>query len=320
MRIRTREETRVITALAVMTVAILGYIVGHARPITVPVESTRETANAVTIVHYASASGWRPASAAPTVPGLSIAQSLVLAPNGDASHGGLVVGQLLGSESSPLPSQLLAHLPQLPETQVVALANTQAYRYSPLNVTGSGQALTLYTIPNSPTSTTAILCYASPGSAIYMHACERLAAGLTIAGGTPEGGEVRAVHPLTPEAGYGRRIAAAAARADQLLLLMRPAIRPGASRAKVSTLAGRLANGFAGVAKSLSAVHPPPAAERVHAALSASLGQARAAYAALGSAVSAGNAAAYATARTDIVTAEAGLSGALRNFALLGYG
>jgi hypothetical protein len=319
MRNRTREDRRTIAALFVMTVAALGYIVGHDRAIAVPVESMRETSNAVTIVHYSSAPGWRPASAAPAVPGLSIAQPLVLAPNGGATRGGLIVGQLLGSESSPLPSQLLAHLSQLPDTEVVELANTQAYRYSPLSVTGSGEKLTLYTIPDPSTSTTVIACYASAGFTIHMRTCERLAATLIIASGRPEGGEARAVDSLTPDAGYGRRIAAVAARADELLLTLRPEIHRGASRATVSTLAGRLADGLASVADSLSALRPPPAAGPVHATLSESLRQARAAYSALGVAVSAGNASDYATARTQIYAAEAGLSSALRSFALLGY-
>jgi hypothetical protein len=314
---RTREEKKIIAVVLVVLAVILGYTLGHAHSTAAPVENTREVSNAVTSLHYPSASGWQPVSVAPRVPGLSIAQPLVLAPNGDGTHGGLVVGRLLGSESSPLPAALLAQLRQPPNTEVVDLLNTQAYRYSPLSVTGSPQKLTLYTIPNSATSTTAIVCYASAGFSSYMRACEQLAGTLTIATGKPEG-EVRAPNPLTPEAGYGRRIAAAAARADGLLLTLRPEIREGASRATVATLAKRLADGLASVAESLAVV-PPPAAGRVHAALSESLGQARAAYTALGAAVSAGNASGYATARTQIYAAEAGLSSALKSFALLGY-
>jgi hypothetical protein len=319
MRSRTREEKRIFTVLVVMTVAILGYIVGHDRAVAVSVEGTREASNAFTIVHYGSASGWRPASAAPAVPGLSIAQPLVLAPGGRSTRAGLIVGQLPGGEAGPLPAQLLARLSQLPSAEVVNLANTQAYRYSPLSVTGSSEQLTLYTIPDPSTSTTAIVCYASAGLSTYMRACERLAAGLTIASGRPEGGEARAVDRLTPEAAYGHRIAAAAARTDELLLTLRPQIRSGASGATVSTLAGRLADGLAGVAGSLSTLRPPAAAAGVHAALLESVKEASAAYAALGLAVREGSASQYATARTQVYAAEAGLGGALKDFALLGY-
>ncbi len=319
MRSRTREERRTIAVLVVMTVAIVGYIVGHDRASAVPAEGQREIANAVTVVHFPSASGWRLAAAAPPVPGLSITQPLILAPDGDATRGALIIGKPLGGESSSLPSQVLARLPRLPSPAVVDVANTQAYRYSPLSVTGSGERLTLYTIPDPSRGTTAIVCYASAQVSIYMQACERLAAALTITSLGPNGGEVRAVEPLTPDAGYGRRIAAVAAQVDQLLLALRPGIRPGATRVAVSTVAGRLATGLAGVAHSLAGLRPPPAAGRVHAALSQSLEQAQAAYSALAAAVGAGNASDYATARTQIYAAEAGLSEALKSFALLGY-
>ncbi len=319
MRSRTREEKRIIAVLVVMTIAILGYIAGHDRSIAARAETMLETSNAITIVHYSAASRWRPASAAPLLPGLSIDQPLVLAPDGNATRAGLIVGPLLGSATSPLPPQLLARLPQHPNAEVVDLANTQAYRYSQLSVTGTGEQLTLYTIPDPVASTTAIVCYVSAGYSSYLPACERLAATLTIASGRPEGGEVRALNSLIPEAGYGRRIAAAVARADELLLTLRPELGRGRSRGTVSTLAGRLAAGFAGVADSLSALHPPSSAGQAHAALSESLKQAGAAYSALAVAVGAGDASGYAVARSQIYAAEAGLNSALKNFALLGY-
>jgi hypothetical protein len=49
------------------------------------------------------------------------------------------------------------------------------------------------------------------------------------------------------------------------------------------------------------------------------LKRARAAYSALGAAVSAGNASAYAAARAEVYSAEGALSTALRDFTLLGY-
>ena len=302
-----------------MTVAVVAYLAGHGRAVAVSVENTREASNAAMIVHYSPTSGWRPASVPATVPGLPIAQPLVLAPHGDAAHGGLVVGQLPDSEPTPLPSPFLARMPRPPSTQVVDLANTQAYRYSAFSVTGSSDVLTLYTIPGSSRSTTAILCYASAGFSAYMKECEHLAATLTIAGGTPEGGEARAVHPLAPEAGYGRRIAAIAVRTNELLLSLRPEIRSGASRGTVSTLAGRLADGLSAVADTLSKLRPPPAAERVHASLTEAVRDAGGGYSALATAVSAGSVSDYATARTQIYAAEAALSSALKSFALLGY-
>jgi hypothetical protein len=318
MRRRVSGEKQIVAVLILVTVAILGYLVGQGRSTAAHVESTREASNAVTTVNYPSAAGWQPASGAPTVAGLSIAHPLVLAPGGGVARGGLVVGQLLGSESRPLPPELLEHLRELPRAEVVDLFNTQAYRYSGLMDTGSSLTLTLYTIPTSPTGTTAIVCYASAGFSSYMRVCEQLAATLTIATGTPQV-EVRTYQPLTPQAGYGRRIGAAIARVDALLGAVRAEMSPGTSRATVSRLAGRLAEGMASADESLSALAPPAAARRVHLAVSVFLKQAREAYSALGAAAHAADASGYATAQTQVSSAEARLSAALKDFVLLGY-
>jgi hypothetical protein len=310
------EEKRIIAVLVLVTVAILGYLAGHGGSSGSPASSTREAANAVTLLNYASTSGWQPASRAPAVPGLPIAQPVVLAPKGDAPYVGLVVGQLSG-EWSPLPSALLERLRRLPSTEVVQLLNTQAYRYSPLSVPGFDRELTLYTIPVSATAATAIACYASAGFTSYMPTCEQLAATLSIATGKPQV-EVRAYESLTPDAGYARELRAAIARVDGLLLSLRPEIRPGASRVTVARLARRLAEGLGGAVESLSVVPPTPA-RRAHGALAEALRQARAGYSALAVAVSAGKALAYAAARTQVYLAEARLGTALKQLNLLGY-
>jgi hypothetical protein len=109
------------------------------------------------------------------------------------------------------------------------------------------------------------------------------------------------------------------ARVDALLLALRPEIHSGVSRDTVASLANRVAEGLTGAVKSLSALRSPLSARRVHIALSESLAHARVGYSALGAAVSTGDAAAYAAARAQVYSAEAGLSTALRDFTLLGY-
>jgi hypothetical protein len=316
MASRMSGEKQIVAALVLVTVAILGYLAGHGGSTTAPADTTREASNAVTLVNYAPVSGWRPASGAPSIPGLSIAQPVLLAPNGDAAHGGLIVGQL-GDEPSPLPERFLERLSRLPSTEVVQLLNTQAYRYSQLTVKGSDRRLTLYAIPGSATAVTAIVCYASAGFSSYLRTCEQLAPTLAIATGRPQV-EVQAYDSLTPEADYGRQLRAAVGRVDGLLATLRPEIRPGASRVAVAGVARRLADGLDSAARSLSGV-PPPAARRAHVALTESLRQARAAYLSLGAAVGAGSTLAYDAARTQIYLAEAGISVALKKLTLLGY-
>jgi hypothetical protein len=312
------DEKRLVVVLLLVTVAILGYLIGGRSSNASAPETMHEASNAATSLTYAAASGWTPAPAARAVPGISISQPLVLGPRGDATHTGLIVGQLLGSESNPLPSKLLEGLRETPATDVVNLSNTQAYRYSQVKLAGSDRQLTLYTIPTSADTTEAIVCYASAGSSGTLHACEQLAGTLSIATGRPQA-EVRADQTLTPQAGYGSQIRAAVARVNQLLGTIRPEIRPGILRATASSSARRLSEGLAVSATSLAALSPPPAAAGAHAALSASLTRTRTAYAALSGALLAESTPRYDAARARIDTAEAALNAAIKNVTLLGY-
>jgi hypothetical protein len=312
------DEKRLVVVLLLVTVAILGYLIGGRSSNASPPETTREASNAATSVTYTAAPGWKPASAAPNLPGISIAQPLVLAPTGDATQAGLIVGQLLGSQSSPLPSKLLERLRETPATDVVNLSNTQAYRYSQVSLSGSDQHLTLYTIPTSADTTEAVVCYASTSSTGSLHACEQLAGTLSIATGRPQA-EVHAFQSLTPQAAYGVKVRAAVARVNQLIGGIRPEIRAGILRSTASASANRLSEGLAVTATSLAALSPPPAAVGAHTALATALTRTRAAYAALSGALLAESTSRYDVARSRIATAEAALDTAIKNITLLGY-
>jgi hypothetical protein len=312
------DEKRLVVVLLLVTVAILGYLIGGRSSNASPPETMREASNAVTSLTYAAGSGWTPASGAPAIPDISIAQPLVLAPRGGGAQTGLIVGQLLGSESSPLPAKLLQGLRETPETAVVDLSNTQAYRYSRVSVSGSDRALTLYTIPTSADTTEAIVCYAPAGSTGSLHACEQVAGTLSIATGRPQA-EVHAFQALTPQKDYGSKIKVAVARVNQLLGTTRPEIRAGVLRSTAASSAQRLSEGFAVTGASLVSLSPPPAAVGAHAALSTALDRTRSAYAALSGALLAESTARYDAARSRIDTAEAALNTAVKNITLLGY-
>jgi hypothetical protein len=317
-RRRVSQDRQIIAVLLLLTVAIVGYLEGHDRSSGTSAERSREAANAVTVVNYDPASGWLPASGVATIPGLAVAQPLVLGPGGDSARGGLIVGKMLGSEFGPVPPQFLAALRQPPDTEVVNLLSTQAYRYSGLSVASSGLALTLYTIPTSAASTTAIVCYAQPGSSAYLSACEQLAGTLTIATSSPQT-EVRTYQALAPQLSFGKQIGAIASHVETLLGTLRPELHQGASTSASAAAATRLAGGFAAAAASLAGVTPPPAASRAQGSLSESLGRAHDAYAALAASLSDEDESANAAALTQVYTAEASLSTALKNFGLLAY-
>ncbi len=319
MRDRVSAEWKLVALFILATAAFIGYLTGHGRSTAPAAESVAEASNAVTTVSYPSSAGWRQVASAPSIPDLPLSEPIVLAPDGDSARAGLIVGGLIGGESSPLPAQLLARLPSVPSAEIVDLPNTQAYRYSQMTIAGPGTQLRLYTIPISVSSAAAIACYASAGSSIYMRACERLLGTLTIATGRPPT-EARNYASLTPSVGYERQVRVAIARADALLRALRRQIRGGRSAGRASRAARRLANGLASAAEILTAPPPPAAVGRVGVALSQSLKQMGADYSALAASVSAGNATGYEVARTAIYADEADLNSSLKDFALLGYG
>jgi hypothetical protein len=312
------QEAQIIAVLLLVTVAIVAYLDGHGRSAAAPVERSREASNAATIISYDAASGWLPASPAPSIPGLEIAQPLALGPGGDDARGGLIVGEMVDSEFGPVPPQFLAQLRAPPDTDVVDLLNTQAYRYSGLSLAGSGMDVTLYTIPASSSSTTAIVCYAQAGFSRYLSACEQLAGTLTIAAGSPQA-EVRTYQSLSPQLAFGSRIGAIATQVTRLLGTLRPQLHQGVSRAAAAGAASHLAGGLAGAVGELSTVVPPPAAARAQGSLSESLKRAQEAYAALGDSLSGGDESEYNAALTQVYSAESSLGTALKNFGLLAY-
>ena len=117
-----------------VAIAILGYVAGHSRSQGGSAEKLRTATSANAVVDRPP--GWRPASGAPGIPGLAIVSPLVLAPDGDATHAGLVVGRLPRGELSPLPGRFVSSLGRLPSTEIVNLVEVEAYRYGNVSVPG----------------------------------------------------------------------------------------------------------------------------------------------------------------------------------------
>lgn len=291
-------------------VAIAGYVVGHAGSAGAPAEKLGTASVAGLLLHYPA--GWRPAAAAPAIPGLSIAHTVVLAPGGDGAHAGLLTGQLPAGGPSPLPRQFVARMRWLPVTAVVDLLEVQAYRYARLSIPGFDQMLTLYAIPNPSGNPTALACYASSAFSADMRACEQIVATLTLVGQSQN-------YDLTPEPRYASQLSASIGALNGQRVALRREMRPGAAPAIVQRLAVRLAAGFANAAAALSALEPSSATKQAQATLSGSILQARDAYTALAAAAQAGNPSASAAARRLVYEAETSVNAALENFALLGY-
>jgi hypothetical protein len=305
----TRRLSAVVVPVFV-AVAIIGFLAGHRGAHTVPSEKLLTAFVASVALEHPSA--WQSVAAAPQIRGLSIAHALVLAPAGNPTHAGLIAGQLPGGEPSPLPRPFIAQMRQLPDTVVVDLVGTQAYRYARLNVPGFDRELTLYTIPNPGGEATALACYASAGFAADMRTCEHIVATLALVGRSQG-------YDLTQNAAYARQLTASIAALDQQRLVLRREMSQQASSLTLQRTAAHLASVFAHAAESISTLEPSLAAGRAQSALAASLVQARDAYTTFAAAVNEGGPAGLAAARQRVYEAEASVDSALEDFALLGY-
>ncbi len=291
-----------------VAVAIIGYVAGHGRG--VYAERTHTALSASVLLTYPS--DWRPTAGAPKIPGLSIAHPFAVAPDGDVARAGLLTGELVGGEPSPLPARFVERMRELPDTEVMYLLDTQAYRYSRLSIPGFDGMLTLYAIPNPGGNPTAVACYASAALSAYMRTCEQIVDALSLRSQTQS-------YDLTPDPEYARQVSASLEVVDARRAALRREVSPRAEPAIIQRLAASLADGLANAVASLSALQPPPAAGQAHAALSGSLWQARNAYKALAVAASAASPSRYAAARAQVYEAEASVDAALKSFALLGY-
>ena len=297
--------------LLLIAVAAVGYVAGHGLGSRGSSSTSTSTVlvNGV-LIDYPS--GWKRASGKPPIAGLVLAHELTLIPSGRDARAGLTAGSLAADDPGPLPEGLLAQLRSNPHTDVVNLSEVQAYRYSHVDVAGFNRALTVFAIPSAAPGSTVLACYASTSDSPFARACGQVVDAVSRVG-QPLG------YDLTPVSAYARSLAAVLASVQKGRAVVAQAAGAHGAAADLGGLAARLAQQFRAAASSLQALEAPAAAQAAQSALLAAARAAGDAYAALSEAVRARNALAYAAARARVAQAEAGVNGALRRFALLGY-
>jgi len=297
-------------ATAVLGIVIIGYVLGHSRSQGAPAEKMLTASAGNVLLTYPAT--WHAATTAADIQGLAIAHPLVLAPGGDATQAGLVAGALGGGEGAPLPGPVIALMPELPETAVVDLLGSQAYRYAHVKLAGFNRDLTLYAIPNPSGEETVLACYASASQAAFIRACEHIVASLTVLGQAQ-------TYDLTANPSYARELSAPIATLDQQRSSLRAEMAAHATSAGARSAATRLASAYASAAASISKLEPPSAAGAAQTTLVHSLKQAGAAYTTFATAAGEENVTGLNAARKQIDEAETGVQRALEEFALLGY-
>jgi hypothetical protein len=308
MRRPDQSLTRAVLPVLVL-VALIGYLAGHGHSGGAPTEAKRTASAGSVLLAYPP--GWRTARTAPAIPGLTIAHAVVLAPNGDAAHVGLVAGQLPAGEPSVLPRPFVASMRTFPETNVVNLVEVNAFRYSRLSIPGYGLALTLYAVPSPAGPPTIIACYASGALLADMRTCQQIVDTLTLTGQAQTA-------DLTPNAAYARGLSTAIRLLDERRGRLRRELALHAAGASMQRLATGLAAVFADTAASLSPLEPSFIAGRAQSALIESIRRTQSAYTALAAATEA-SPAGLAAARAQVYKAEGQVNEALESFAFLGY-
>jgi hypothetical protein len=292
-----------------LALAILGYVAGHSSGSS---SSERQKENG-TDVALGYPPGWRMAETAPGIPQLSIANVIVIAPKGEAKQAGLMLGGLPPGEKAPLPARFVAVLARTPAPEIVNLMQTQAYKYTRVAVPGYPRTLTLFVIPNPGGRPMVFACYASPGHAAQMRACEQSVASVTTVG-EPQ------AYQLSPEPRYAKAISAAISGLDRVRGSAAREVSASVSAPAARRVAAQLAGGFATAAKALESLQPSAAAEPAHAALTGAVRRSRAGYDALAAAIAERDVARYEAAQAQVARAEADVNADLRSFVLLGYG
>jgi hypothetical protein len=294
-----------------IAVAILGYVVGHARSGGEPSEPLRTAKGAHVLIEYPI--GWKPSASSTQIPGLAIERPQLIIPRARNASAGLIVGTLAAGELGPLPRQFVSGLSRLPQTTVVDLVEAQAYRYAQFSGPALAEPLVVFVIPNPGGHPTALVCYAPTQGSRYMRQCEQAVSGVTVVG------QVQ-VYRLAPEPEYAARISTAILPLDRLRVALKRELQPQLTAERAEQLATRLGDGFAAAGAAVSNLEAASAAvQPVQAALVASIQRARDGYKALAAAASERDAAAYTAAQKRISVAESDVDWALENFVLLGY-
>jgi hypothetical protein len=294
-----------------IAVAVLGYVVGHARSGGGSSETLRTAKSAHVLIEYPI--GWKPAASITQIPGLAIEHPQLIVPRARHASAGLIVGTLPAGELGPLPRGFISGLSRLPQTTVVDLVEAQAYRYAAFSGRALQEPLVVFVIPNPGGHPTALACYAPSQGSRYMRQCEQAVSGVTVVG------QVQ-VYRLAPEPEYAARISTAILPLDRLRVALKRELQPQITAERAQQLATRLAAGFAQASTSLSNLEAASAAAQpVQAALASSVQRARDGYTALAGAASERDASAYTAAQKRIAAAESDVDWALENFVLLGY-
>jgi hypothetical protein len=295
------------TLAGAIAVAVVGFGLaryGAGKTTAAPPPLSRQASVAGFKINYPST--WRVAQAT-TVPLVPMGDVLTLAANASKSSM-LVIGTQQTTTPAALPTRLAAAVPPSTKPQVVTLGNASFYRY--LNLTPQGQKAveSIYTLPTSVGTITAV-CSAPTFTTRFTSDCERALATIKLTTGDPLS--------ISVDPGYALELNRILGQLNDV----RHSAGPGLRSSKAGTRAR--------AASVLATAHAQAAAATSHIsvgqvssanqALVTALHQNASAYKALAQAAAKQNVSAYGRAQAAVASAGSGLDAAYSQLRQLGY-
>jgi hypothetical protein len=287
-------------AVAVAGFALARYGAGKSTAAPPPLDRQASVANFR--VNYPST--WRvvPAGTVPLVP---LGDTLTLAAGG-SSNARLVIGTQQ-TATGALPSRLAAAVPPSTKPEVVTLGSTRFYRYLNLTPHGQNVAESLYALPTSVGTITAV-CEAPTYTTRFTSSCERALSTIKLTTGD--------VHSIGVDPGYAlelnrilgqlndvRRSDGAGLRSTRVGTQARAASALATAHARAATAAGHLTGQVSSA----------------NQALVSALQRNATAYKALAQAAAKDDVPAYGRAQAAVASAGSGLNAAFSQLRELGY-
>ncbi len=296
----------------VLMLALVGFLLGRAS------EDAPETRSTVVVggpLGLRFGEDWRTLNAAPGIPGLPLADQILLNSTDAGRPGQVRAGIAPGAEGVLLlPRGLEEQLETAPRPEPVRLGSFAALRYRDLRHRSLGARLMLYVVPTTRGAAT-IACLAplvgEPGDTAGFARCESVAATLSLRAARAEG--------LSPNDRYARAVNAVVARLDRIRDDERNDLAAARRPASQARAARRLRAGFQAAAAALRDVRPGLAERPTHRTMLAGLDATADGYRALARAARVHDEKAFERASARVARGEDVFRNAHLTLATLGY-
>jgi hypothetical protein len=295
------------TLAGAVAVAVVGFALaryGTSKSAASPPPLDRQASVADFRVNYPST--WRvvPATNVPLVP---LGDVLTLAADG-SSNSRLVIGTQRTSTPATLPAGLAAAVPPSTRPQVITLGGASFYRY--LNLTPQGQDApeSLYALPTSVGTITAV-CSSPTFTVRFINSCERVLSTIKLTAGDVQSigvdpGYALQLNRIVGQLNAVRRSAGPGLRSSRVATRARAASALAVAHAQAATATGHISVGRVSSANQ---------------ALVTALTRNATAYRALAQAADKGDVPAYGRAEAAVASAGSGLSAAYTQLRQQGY-